>query len=232
MAFNGQTFGGGVSMDSYLTQTDFFDYQHPALHEFSAQHVTPKMSKRETAVALYYAVRDAIQYNPYVFDPAANTFSASHCLLAGQSYCIPKAILLGALCRLNGIPARLGLADVKNHLSSPQLIEYLQSDIFVMHGYIELCIDGNWVKATPAFNKALCERMGVAPLEFNGREDSIFHEFNGAGQQAMEYLTEYGSFTDVPHGFIVSQVAMAYPHLAKDFMANAQHGCLQQDLDE
>jgi len=215
-------------MQAYLTHTPFFDYDDAGIQQFSDKLIKAGMSDIEKAVVLYYAVRDDIAYNPYVFDPAPNAFKASECLEQGQSYCIPKAILLGALCRLNGIPARLGLADVRNHLSSPALIEWLQSDVFVMHGYIEMYLSGQWVKATPAFDAKLCQRMGVVPLEFNGLEDSIFHEHNGEGDRHMEYLTEHGTFEDVPYEKIVASVAQAYPHLKDNFKAR-QHHSLQQE---
>ncbi len=204
-------------MQAYLKASAFFDFNDAGIQAFSQSTIEQGMSDVEKAVVLYYAVRDDIIYNPYTFDPAACGFKASVCLLQGQSYCVPKAILLGALCRLNGIPARLGLADVRNHLSSPGLVEWLKSDVFVMHGYIELFLAGKWVKATPAFDAKLCAHMKVAPLEFNGCDDSIFHEHNGEGARHMEYLTEYGTFEDVPLELIVDSVAQAYPHLRDAF---------------
>ena len=143
--------------------------------------------------------------------------------------------MLGALARLNGIPSRLGLADVKNHLSSQALIDWLRSDIFVMHGYIELFLDGKWVKATPAFDKYLCEKMDVLPLEFNGKDDSIFHEFNGEGERHMEYINDHGVFDDVPFDFIVRSVMTAYPHLVEEALnkegkQNQEGRSLEQDI--
>ncbi len=217
-------------MQRYLLATDFFDFKDDAIVQFSERFVDDAMGDTEKAVALYNGVRDGIRYNPYVFEGKAYTLSASHCLKEGQSYCIPKAVLLGALCRLNGIPARLGLADVKNHLSSPALIEWLKSDVFVMHGYIELHLEGKWVKATPAFDAKLCERMDVKVLDFNGTDDSIFHEFNGEGARHMEYINEYGEFDDVPFEFIVKNVAAAYPHLV-DYVPKKQVGSLEADFD-
>ena len=39
-------------------------------------------------------------------------------LARGYGFCVNKAVLLAALARAVGIPARLGFADVRNHLSS------------------------------------------------------------------------------------------------------------------
>ncbi|MCP5326967.1 MAG: transglutaminase family protein [Oceanospirillaceae bacterium] len=215
----------------YTDASRSFNYDHPALQALLQETLQPGASPREQAVAFYYRVRDGIRYNPYVFEARSESFSASDCLQKGESYCIPKAVLLGALCRGAGIPSRLGLADVKNHLASPALLEYLRSDVFVMHGYTEIYLEGKWVKATPAFDAALCQRMGVAALEFDGLTDSVFQPYNLKGEQHMEYLAEHGVFEDVPVNFIVQQVVKAYPHLvAAALQGNLGQRSLQQDL--
>lgn len=204
-----------ATSEQYLKPTFYFDYDAPEVKAFADRVLgSEALSQKEMAIRLYNAVRDEITYNPYVFKTDPKSLSASYCLNDGVSYCIPKAVLLGAVCRYKDIPARLGLADVKNHLSSPQLIEFLRNDVFVMHGFIELYLEGKWVKATPAFNLSLCEKMGVEVLDFNGEDDSIFQEFNDDGDKHMEYLADHGTFDDVPMDFIAMSVAKAYPHLA------------------
>ena len=220
-------------MESYLCSTAFFDFDNPAVQAF-ADEVLPltQCEDVETAVSLYYAVRDRIAYNPYVFSFNPHTFSASYCLEAAESYCVPKAVLLGALARYKGIPSRLGLADVKNHISSRKFVEFLRSDVFVMHGYIELYLNNRWVKATPAFDTALCHKMSVTPLDFDGKDDSIFQEFNHAGHKEMEYLNDYGIFTDVPVDFIIQSVKTAYPHFfVEEKETEFQNQSLETDLD-
>ncbi|CAM3719847.1 transglutaminase-like domain-containing protein [Parendozoicomonas haliclonae] len=216
-------------MQQYLCPTPFFNYEHPAIQAWVHGIVGQEQDPVQQAVRLYKATRDDIRYNPYSFKLQPESLSASYCLETGESYCIPKAVLLGAACRSLGIPARLGLANVKNHISSPQLIEYLRSEVFVMHGFIELYLEGQWVKATPAFNAQLCRHMGVEPLEFNGREDSIFHEYSTDGSRHMEYLADHGTFDDVPFDFIVKSIAEAYPHLMKDKLP--ENHSLEEDLN-
>ncbi|NIV15920.1 MAG: transglutaminase, partial [Aliifodinibius sp.] len=88
-----------------------------------------------------------------------------------------------------------------------------KTNIMVFHGYTELHLNGRWVKATPAFNKELCEKLRVAPLEFNGEEDSIFQEYNHEGGKFMEYLHDYGRFPDVPYELFVHELKKHYPHV-------------------
>ena len=116
----------------------------------------------------------------------------------GQAFCIGKASLLCALGRAAGVPSRVGFATVRNHLATRQLLEYLGTDLFVYHGFVEFYLDGLWVKATPAFNIELCKRHHVIPLEFDGREDSIFHPYNAEKKQFMEYLDFHGIYADIP----------------------------------
>jgi hypothetical protein len=59
------------------------------------------------------------------------------------------------------------------------------------------------VKATPAFNSSLCEKHKVPPLEFNGREDSLFQAYNLEKKKFMEYVAFHGVYSDIPVSLIV-----------------------------
>jgi transglutaminase-like putative cysteine protease len=111
-------------------------------------------------VSLFLAVRDGFRYDPYRIDLSPQGMRASTVLANGYGWCVPKAALLAAACRAAGIPARVGYADVRNHLSTERMRQTMQTDLFVWHGYTDLWLDGAWVKATPAFNIELCERSG------------------------------------------------------------------------
>jgi len=188
-----------VSSDPiYLVATPTINSDHADIQSYALGKVCAEDSDTVKAVALYYAVRDDIRYDPYSFDLDPASFAASLTLAAGVGWCVPKAILLAACCRSVGIPARLGFADVKNHLSTERLRETMKTDVFHWHGYTSIYLNGRWVKATPAFNVELCNKFGLKPLEFDGHEDSIYHEFDQAGNRHMEYLLERGEYADVP----------------------------------
>ena len=150
------------------------------------------------AVAVYYAIRDGILYDPYSADISVAGLKATTVLEERRGWCVSKAILLAACCRALGIPARLGYADVLNHLSTEKLRQRMKTNVFYWHGYTALYLDERWVKATPAFNIELCEKFGLKPLEFNGRDDSIYHAFDQAGNRHMEYLHDRGQFLEPP----------------------------------
>ena len=196
--------------DRYLAPGRYIDSDHPAVREFAAAHVKGE-SDIERAVSLYYAVRDGIRYNPFLDFTRDEAFRASSVLKLGVGFCVGKAALLAACARAAGIPARVGFADVKNHLTTPRLREVMGSDLFIYHGYTELLLEGKWVKATPAFNLALCQRFRVKPLEFDGREDSIFHPFDAENRRHMEYVNDRGNFADVPVEQIKRDFQAYYP---------------------
>ena len=199
-------------MNPYLSTARYVDSANPSVLAFAEKNAKGS-SVRERAVSLYYAVRDQIRYNPFLDFSDAEVFHASAVLKAGEGFCVGKASLLAACARAAGIEARVGFADVKNHLTPPRLAETMGSDLFIYHGYTDLRIDGKWVKATPAFNLALCTRFRVKPLEFDGRADSIFHPFDEDERRHMEYLRDRGVYADVPVDEIQSAFREAYPRL-------------------
>ncbi len=201
----------------YLQPTFFIDSNNPIVKDFAQNCCTPTADPRTRAVELYYAVRDTIKYDPYDLQRKRSALRASTVAQKQSGYCVAKAVLLTAVARQQNIPARLGFADVTNHLSSARLRRIMESDIFIYHGYSELLLEGKWVKATPAFNLSLCRRLNVKPLEFDGRSDSIFHEYDNLGQKHMEYIKDHGHFTDLPFERIFDAYEHQYPGILEHF---------------
>jgi len=188
----------------YVAPTEIIDSDHPDVRRYAAELIEGSGDAIEQAVKLYLAVRDGIRYDPYSPFHLPEHYRASFVLERGQSFCVPKVSLLCALGRACNIPSRVGFATVKNHLATKQLIDFLGSNVFVYHGFVEFYLAGKWVKATPAFNRELCDKHKVAPLEFNGREDSLFHPFNQENRKYMEYVKYHGTHADIPVNTIVA----------------------------
>lgn len=208
-----------------LAPTAFVDADHPEVADYARRHAGGG-TVRERAVRLYYAVRDDIRYDPYGIELSVRGLRASSVLAAGRGFCINKAVLMAAVCRAVGIPARLGYADVRNHLSTERLRQSMKTDVFYYHGYTSILIDDRWVKATPAFNLSLCEKFGLAPLEFDGTQDSIYHPFDLSGNRHMEYLAFRGEHADVPIDDMVQLFETHYPG-----MATLDDGDFDRDVD-
>jgi transglutaminase-like putative cysteine protease len=200
-----------VALQPYLEPGWFVDSDHPAIVALADEIGQGVPDQVERACRLYYAVRDGIRYTAYHLDLSRSALRASAVLASGASWCVPKSVLLAALCRASGIACRLGYANVCNHLATKKLLDFLGTNIFYYHGYNEIFLNGKWVKATVAFNRTLCDKARLAPLEFDGQHDSIYHPYDLTGQRHMEYLHDYGGFADVPYEALLTKFAAEYP---------------------
>jgi transglutaminase-like putative cysteine protease len=198
---------------AHLAPGRFVDSDHPTIIAFAHAHARGD-TPRELAVSLYYAIRDGFRYSPWGVDLQPESFTASDALRRGPvqgAHCIDKANILAACSRVLGIPSRLHFANVRNHIGTARFEAALGTDLLVYHGYCELWLDGRWVAATPAFNRELCERLGVAPLEFDGVEDSVFQEYDRVGGRFMEYVTDHGAHADIPFEHMIAAWRHHYP---------------------
>jgi len=199
-----------TTYEIYLAPTSVIDSDHKRVIDYAMDAIGESKDPVERAIKIYYAVRDGIWYDPYSPFFLPKHYRASNILEKGRGFCIPKASLLCALGRALGIPSRLAFFDVRNHLATRQLVEFFGSDLFVYHGVTEFFLEGKWVKATPTFNAKLCKIHNVVPLEFNGREDSIFQSYNIENREFMEYVADHGNYADVPIDTILGAWEDAY----------------------
>jgi len=108
---------------AFLAPNEHVDSDHPEVVAFARDRTRSASGEREIAVHLYYAVRDGIRYDPYTAGSSPDALRASATLRAGRGWCVGKAVLLAACCRALGIGARLGFADVRNHLSTARMAD-------------------------------------------------------------------------------------------------------------
>jgi transglutaminase-like putative cysteine protease len=205
---------------AWLAPTWFIDAADPAVVAFADAAAGDATEPTDVAIRLFYAVRDGFRYDPYNVDHSPERFRASSVVASPSNWCVPKSVLLTAAARSRGIPARLGFADVRNHLTSDKLKAQMGSDVFAWHGYSELLLDGRWFKLSTAFNIELCDKFGVKALDFDGTGDALLHPFDRAGNRHMEYINQRGSFDDLPLDRILADFAEIYG----DDMLGAGHG--------
>jgi transglutaminase-like putative cysteine protease len=84
-------------------------------------------------------------------------------------------------------------------------------EVFAWHGYAEVWLEDRWVQASPTFDAPLCQRMGVAPLVFDGRNDAHLQAYDAAGRTFMSYNRLHGAFHDVPAKFLAAEMTRLYP---------------------
>ncbi|MBC8512667.1 MAG: transglutaminase domain-containing protein [Dehalococcoidia bacterium] len=191
-------------MEKYLRPTPTFDCDNESI-KGKAQDLSAGQEKvADRAKSLFYFVRDEIKYNIYVLSDLPEYYRGSRILEVGEGFCIQKAVLLATLARAVGIPARLHLAAIRNHLVPDKLKELMGTNLFPSHGYAELYIEGKWVKATPAFDLKMCQQNRISPVEFDGKNDAMFHSHNLDGKLHIEYIQDRGHFDDLPFDTITN----------------------------
>jgi transglutaminase-like putative cysteine protease len=201
-------------MSRLCEPTEFLDHQSAAVQDFLARTLPDRdRPARELAVALYYAVRDGIQYEIYGVDFARDAMRASAVLERGRGLCIHKSIVYAACARAVGIPSRLAFVDVRNHVASPRLKRFLGGEVVHYHGFTRLYLGGRWVGATPVFSAPLCRLYRMAPLEFDGVTDAVLQPYDEHGGSHMELVREHGVFDDLPYERVVAGLRSAHPRL-------------------
>lgn len=217
-------------LENYLSPSEFIQSDHPLVAKFVADNTDPSDSPSQKAIKLFHAVRDQIKYDPDTFSIKREFYYPAVTLHKKASTCVPKAALLCAVLRNAGVPCKMGYADVTNHIISPKILDLLNGNkVFYMHGFCRLYLNYRWIKVTPTFNKELCEKMRVAPLEFDGENDCLFQQYNSEGNKLMEYITYYDEFEDIPFDYLTKLYLESYPKLCSvgnqhsfDFYKNIQ----------
>jgi transglutaminase-like putative cysteine protease len=204
----------------FLAPGEYIDSDEAEIVAYAHSVIAAGDSESEKARALFVAVRDDIRYQPYIDLRDPGNYRASGVLAAREGFCIGKAALYVAACRVHGLPARIAFSDVANHLATEKLRRSMGTELFYWHGYAEVHIGGRWRKASPTFNKGLCEKCGVSPLEFDGRDDALLHAFDSAGRAFMSYVKNHGAFVDVPGKFLIAEMERRYPDLVRQFDAS------------
>ncbi len=213
---------------TFLRETLFLNYNHPDFQTWMAPF--QMQAKHEAALNYYLFVRDYFLYDPYHLDLRVEALQASTIIKKRRAWCVEKAIIFAAGLRALGIPTRLGYAIVQNHIGVERLTAILRKPEIVFHGFVDVYMEQEkkWTKATPAFDKRVCQLSGVSPLEWDGTQDSLFQAFSGE-DKFMEYLHGYGVFEDVPIQLMHQEMKYHYPHLFDGSTENSRNFSFNYD---
>ncbi len=194
-------------LKEYLISTDTIDCGHGQILAKARELTLGCASQREKALRLFAFVRDEIPYNLYMISVFREDFRASRVLAWGKGYCVQKAVLFTALARAAGIPARLTFARIRNHKAPAKIVAFTGTNIFPRHGYTQLFLDGAWVSVAPTFDRALCEKIGVPVVDWDGRTDATLPAEDLQGGKYIEYIEKFGHYADLPFDWIVAETS-------------------------
>jgi len=170
----------------------------PQIQTLARELTSGSRNEKESAARLFRYTRDTFRYNPFAPFLSIEDFLGTSLLKRGYGFCTQKSALLIALCRAVGIPARFRFADLVNHNLPGRLGQVLGTNRMIYHAYAEILIEGRWLKATPSFEKALCDKMGWRLSDFDGRGDAILHATDLQGRPHIEYVLDRGVSASLP----------------------------------
>ena len=197
-------------MEKYLKPTATFNCDNESIRQ-KAEDLTKDDEKvADKAKSLFYFVRDEIRFIPLLPVDHLESYRASKILHTGGGMCIQKAVLLTALARAAGIPARVHFVDIRNHRVPSKVRDLLRTDLFPYHGYDEIHIEGKWVKATPTFELKVCQENRLMPVEFDGKHDAMLPSHDLDGKPHIEYLQDHGCYENFPLDEIYDAWSQAY----------------------
>ncbi len=201
--------------EKYLQPTEFLDFHKERVNNRALEITKGLSSDKDKAIALFYWVRDNIKYNMYTYNPKIKAnLKASVTLRRKNGFCMSKAVLLSTLARAVGIPARIRMADIINHKINPKITDLMGTNVFHCHGISEMLINGIWFKLTPVFDHETSLKAGFLPeIEFDGSHDALFESHDEEGNAFVEYVEDYGTYSDLPIDQIVEIFTKSYPKM-------------------
>lgn len=185
-------------MKEYLEATRAVESSHPEVVELVRKLCGDSRDPEERARRIFLFAREEVKYDPFSPFYLMEHYKASAVIERGRGYCVQKAVVLAALARASGIPARLVYVDIINHLASGKICDVMETNLFVYHGYVEMWLGGRWVAAAPTFDRTLCEQTGYPLVEFDGRRDAAQPAVDLKGRKFFEYVKRHGYSDDVP----------------------------------
>ena len=160
-------------LSSLLKSTDFIDSNHPLIIEKAKTLIKSCRTGTEKTKALFEFVRD--------FDTTrdSDSYIASEILVHGGISCSKRSVLLMALCRSAGIPAKMHLQRVT--LKDYKTDEGKREDVTFVHSITGIHLNGEWhlyEQSGDAYNWIQWtqddKRGDEMPVEFFPDRDCVF----------------------------------------------------------
>lgn len=215
------------NLENKLKETDILDYNSEIIQRHLQKATHTETTTQGKLIAWYLYVRDTWTYDPFTIYLNREKYVTSDIAQRKSAHCIDKSLIFISGARSMGIPARLHLAKVKNHIAAERIIQKVGTDELAPHGYVDIYFNNKWTKASPIFDKNLCKYLNVDPLDYDGNEDSIFQEYAKDGGRFMEYLEDYGSYDDLPLQRIKEIMMDVYPGYAQKAISEAKDGVIR-----
>jgi transglutaminase-like putative cysteine protease len=138
-----------------IAQTYYCDIEHPSIRERASSLACQAVTVDQLARDTFLYVRDQF---PFGFDLIK--VKASETLHKGYGACFNKSLLLTALLRANGIPARFCSVPVSRWFMKPYIgLQCLLINHPFHHCLVQVQLDGQWSFAEPTLDRSTYETL-------------------------------------------------------------------------
>jgi len=183
---------------------------------------------QEKISSIFYYVRDDIKF---AFPEEGDFVPASKTIEYGYGQCNTKSTLFLALCKSLGIPARIHFSLIKRDIQRGLFsgIIFLLMPKEISHSWVEIKIEGKWIKTDSFINDEDFYNAGKKKLKEKGwdtgysvacskNESSIELDFNNEKFVQMDAVTKDQGVYDEPMDYYKSSDYKNRPSLIKFFV--------------
>lgn len=144
-------------INSFLQNTKYLDYNHPAIKEIALKLTKHYNTDRQKARTIFYWVKENIK-----FEFGYWGIKASKVLKKRKGMCTNKANLLIALLRVLNIPAGYGILKVNTkrfyqELMCPSFRKLVSPK--TTHIYVGIFLKGRWIRCDPSVDSELARAL-------------------------------------------------------------------------
>lgn len=171
-----------IKETTYCQETAFCDFSNSAVSSLAKKLANGETDDRKITEAVFKHVRDKIRFG---FDVVQK--KASETLAKGYGVCCNKSLLLIALLRSNGIPARLAYFPVKREFIEPVMGDAHQIlPETINHGLAQVLLDGEWINLEPVLDNKTYQKFYVPhkvawSIDWDGKSSMQLYTENIAG---------------------------------------------------
>jgi len=186
-----------ADMDEYLRASALCDVDSPAIKKAAAEIAKDADDEVAAAVAVFYFVRDEIEFALTPFGKKASVVLAER-----RGFCVSSATLQVALLRAVGIPARFHMAAAKKEVLKgllPTAVYLALPPGISPHAWCEVYLNGRWLAAEAVYDRALYEGMlkkgivakqQIPTIDWDGKSDLLVQS------QSFWIRKDFGHFAE------------------------------------
>ena len=196
----------------FLQPTKLINSQHPSIIDKTNEIINGSKSEEEKARRIFSFIRDEIRYffRAYLEE---RKYYASQILKEGGGFCTQKAILFCAIARCCGIPAGIYFYDIIDHTLPENIGKILKTNILYHHAVSTIFISGKWIKYDATLDINLVKKNNLYAVNFFQDRDCLMFEKTRTGNKHIEYIKQYGLYSDISFSQISRWLLKHYSHL-------------------